>query len=154
MAYKNKEDKLAYAKKYRAENKEKVNEASRNFMRKKRLDPEYKKMELKNAADYRFENKDKLKQNRFNNRFENRDKALFKRYGITRDQFNIMLFEQNNKCGICGEEFKPIEGKPYTQPNVDHCHSTGKVRGLLCSPCNRSLGFNDKFKKQIKEYLK
>src|SRR6267142_1795993 len=41
---------------------------------------------------------------------------------------------QENSCAICGVSFSRT-------PHVDHCHVTGKIRGLLCSKCNRGLGF-------------
>ena len=60
------------------------------------------------------------------------------RYGITPDSFKKMLKEQNNKCNICSVEFDELI---FNQKiNVDHCHTTNKVRGLLCSLCNRGLG--------------
>jgi len=55
-------------------------------------------------------------------------------YGLTEDVYNQMLEEQNNECGICHDELK--EGKIH----IDHCHSTDKVRGILCSQCNPALG--------------
>jgi hypothetical protein len=57
------------------------------------------------------------------------------KYGITPNKFLEMLAEQNGKCKICGT-------KPTTQRglHVDHCHTTGIVRGLLCHGCNVALG--------------
>ena len=49
-----------------------------------------------------------------------------------------MLKKQNNKCKICLVEFDELI--PNQKINVDHCHTTNKVRGLLCSLCNRGLG--------------
>lgn len=56
-----------------------------------------------------------------------------KKYGITKAQYDALLAEQNGNCYICGvhEEYNL---------RVDHDHSTGKVRGLLCSACNVALG--------------
>jgi hypothetical protein len=48
--------------------------------------------------------------------------------------------EQNHRCAICFEVFeddKPMKGKG---PCIDHCHTTGKIRGLLCRHCNLMLG--------------
>lgn len=57
----------------------------------------------------------------------------FNKYGITTEQFNLMLKEQDNKCLICL--------KPSTRIlQVDHNHINGKVRGLLCWKCNTFLG--------------
>lgn len=65
-----------------------------------------------------------------------------KQYGISLEQYAEMLENQGGGCAICGAT-KPSERTKYFA--VDHCHSTGKVRGLLCSKCNRGLGlFNDK----------
>lgn len=64
-------------------------------------------------------------------------KLRFKLYGISPEQYNFMLEKQDNKCAICKEVKEII--------NVDHCHSTGKTRGLLCQACNLGLGnFRDK----------
>lgn len=66
-----------------------------------------------------------------------------KRYGITYEEYEKLLKEQNNKCAICGSEDAQsirTSGKLF----IDHCHTTNRVRGLLCSKCNYALGqFND-----------
>jgi hypothetical protein len=65
-----------------------------------------------------------------------------KQYGISLEQYEEMLHNQGYGCAICGTK-KPSERTKYFA--VDHCHNTGKVRGLLCTKCNRGLGlFNDK----------
>jgi len=59
-------------------------------------------------------------------------------YGITIEDFNNMLLKQNNKCGICKQSLdKHLLGK---FPNIDHCHKTKIVRGILCRECNTGLG--------------
>lgn len=58
-----------------------------------------------------------------------------RRYGITVEQFNAMLVIQKGRCAICGK----FNGSKRLC--VDHNHETGKVRGLLCDPCNKVLGF-------------
>ena len=58
-----------------------------------------------------------------------------RKYGITFDQYNQMLAAQGGVCAICGEAC--ITGKRLA---VDHCHTTGAVRALLCSNCNTGLG--------------
>ena len=70
-------------------------------------------------------------------------KSKFKRqYGISLEQYDEMLQNQGYGCAICGTK-KPSERTKYFA--VDHCHDTSKVRGLLCTKCNRGLGlFNDK----------
>jgi Autographiviridae endonuclease VII len=54
-------------------------------------------------------------------------------YGLTFEDYDRMLSEQNNSCKICKESPK------YTL-RVDHSHKTSKVRGLLCNECNKGLG--------------
>lgn len=61
---------------------------------------------------------------------------LKRRYGITIDDYNNMLSTQNYSCGICKIPLNTY-GRAF---GVDHCHTTGKVRGLLCHSCNLSLG--------------
>lgn len=56
-------------------------------------------------------------------------------YGITKDEFETMLVEQNNCCDVCGLEFSNED-----KPAVDHCHASGKVRGLLHTSCNAMIG--------------
>lgn len=66
-----------------------------------------------------------------------------KRYGITWEDYQSLLEEQEYKCAICGASNSQSE-RTSGRLFVDHCHSTGKVRGLLCSKCNHALGqFND-----------
>ena len=55
-----------------------------------------------------------------------------------------MLVKQDEKCTICGGSWNLV---------VDHSHSTGKVRGLLCRICNRNVGWLEKFDTIIKDYL-
>jgi len=60
-------------------------------------------------------------------------------YNLTKEDFLKMLDSQGNVCAICRSDDWGC-GKKTTRPHVDHNHETGKVRGLLCNNCNRSLG--------------
>lgn len=60
-----------------------------------------------------------------------------RKYGIERDQFQQMLEEQEGVCAICRQE---CNRSTTTRMCIDHDHSTGKVRGLLCFQCNVGLG--------------
>jgi hypothetical protein len=63
-------------------------------------------------------------------------KYTLKKYGLTIEDFEELANHQNLLCAICGRERKL---------HVDHDHSSGMVRGLLCQPCNTSLGhFNER----------
>ena len=64
--------------------------------------------------------------------------ARFKRlYGITLDEYNLMVTEREGCCDICGIHYNET-GKNLA---VDHCHTTDKVRGLLCFNCNIGIGY-------------
>lgn len=58
---------------------------------------------------------------------------LEKDYGITLELFQNLLVKQNNCCAICN--------CLLVKPHLDHDHKTGKIRGLLCKPCNQGIGF-------------
>lgn len=62
---------------------------------------------------------------------------LREQYGMEMEDYERLLAEQGGGCGICGRK-KPTKGKRYFC--VDHCHETGKVRGLLCYNCNVAVG--------------
>jgi hypothetical protein len=59
------------------------------------------------------------------------------------ETYDQMLLEQGGVCDICGkpESAKHSKGNKLLSLSVDHCHETGKVRGLLCRNCNRLTGF-------------
>lgn len=65
-----------------------------------------------------------------------RNMRNYKRYGITVDRYNEMLYIQEHKCAICLRHVNQLKRKLH----VDHNHKTGEVRALLCSNCNTSIG--------------
>lgn len=66
---------------------------------------------------------------------------LKERYGITPEDYDRILEEQGGVCKICGgTDVRTSGGRKAKFFCVDHCHSTGKVRGLLCHGCNVGLG--------------
>lgn len=74
-------------------------------------------------------NKDKLRNIR-------RATKLRLKYGITREEYLMLLSKQDNKCKICGKAEKD-NGRELA---VDHCHNTNRIRGILCVRCNAGLG--------------
>lgn len=61
-----------------------------------------------------------------------------KKYGLTIDEYEQMIKEQNNCCYICGDP--PEKSKGFKRLVIDHCHDTNKVRRVLCNSCNIALG--------------
>jgi hypothetical protein len=65
-----------------------------------------------------------------------RDRYLETKYGINLKYYNFLLNYQNNCCDICNIH----KDKLKYNLCVDHCHTTSKIRGLLCRKCNKALG--------------
>lgn len=81
------------------------------------------------STSYARENKDKIQPHWMGY-------SLKRRYGITVQQYGEILDRQGGRCAICGAD-ACCTGRNFS---VDHCHVTGKVRGLLCSLCNKGIG--------------
>lgn len=62
------------------------------------------------------------------------------RYGLTLDQYAELLRKQRGVCAICGEPETLVRKGTLCQLTIDHDHTTGQVRGLLCNNCNRAIG--------------
>jgi hypothetical protein len=83
---------------------------------------------------------------------------LQKRYQISLDEYNNLLQKQNSKCAICHASSNQ-ESRPNDRAqrfDIDHCHITKKIRGLLCRRCNIFIGYIDKdlhLLDKIKAYL-
>ncbi len=71
-----------------------------------------------------------------------KSKHLQKKFGISLDEYRALHEAQDGRCAICGdrETARRRGGDSPRDLAVDHCHITGKVRGLLCFMCNTSLG--------------
>jgi hypothetical protein len=83
---------------------------------------------------YRLKNIDKIKSNQY-----------IKTYGITLEQKNQMIKDQNGLCGCCGES---MGDNPHNM-HMDHCHITNKIRKVLCSKCNHALGLMGESEKKV-----
>lgn len=109
---------------------------------------------------WREKNKDKYNENMRLLRSTNKDMFknidLKRTYGITLEDYNRMLLEQDNKCKIC-KKSNPSSKRTFA---VDHNHETNEVRGLLCYGCNRALhaletkGLFDEAQKYLNYYRK
>ena len=65
---------------------------------------------------------------------KNRNRIMIKSYGLSLEAYNALFDTQNGLCKICGCTSK-------RRLAVDHCHKTGRIRGLLCFKCNMGLGY-------------
>jgi len=59
------------------------------------------------------------------------------KYGLTPEETKQILEEQNHQCKLCSKDLTTL---PEKQVHLDHDHTTGKIRGFLCMPCNVGLG--------------
>lgn len=103
------------------------------------------------AREYNIRKHIELRKTNIVHKKKQRNRHYFKEYKITEDEKNIILKSQNDKCPIC--ETSPGNPKNW---HLDHCHKTGKIRGILCSRCNQGLGlFKDNVESLRKaiEYL-
>ena len=85
---------------------------------------------------------------------DNAEYLLWYKFGVDQEMYDEMAAEQDNCCAICGvhaTEDKANRWDGTGSLNVDHCHETGLVRGLLCSQCNQGLG---RFKDNIESLKK
>lgn len=117
---------------YRAKNPLKIKEANKASYIKKRDE------RIKSAKIWKENNPEKMKEIKanFKKRYPNYSRlSTLKKHGLTMDEFGAMIEQNNNSCWICSTPFKNI-----IDAKIDHCHTTGKVRGLLCSHCNTALG--------------
>lgn len=93
----------------------------------------------------KFRSQDKNKSSERSSRYK-------QKYGITLEEYEVLLEQQHNKCFICDTEH--ADSKPLY---VDHCHKTGTVRKLLCQHCNTGLGMfrdNPELLTKAADYLK
>ena len=71
-----------------------------------------------------------------NDKVKDKDSKLRRKYGISHNDYLEILEAQNGRCAICGTDVPGGKGAFH----VDHCHTSKKIRGLLCHHCNVGLG--------------
>jgi hypothetical protein len=133
-----------YRKEYKKKNKDRIREYSKEY----ELRPE-RRIKM---ADYRVNPINKARSRESGVRYRDRNPKVSKnghlrrKYGITIEVYEQMLKSQGGVCKICKNPETEVDKKRGKLKDlaVDHCHTTGKVRGLLCGRCNKALGkFND-----------
>jgi hypothetical protein len=94
-----------------------------------------------NGKNWRNKNKEKCYE-------VSRKNQLMRNFRITEREYIELLVKQNGECAICGASSADAAGSKLC---VDHDHSTGEIRGLLCRRCNAGLGFFNDDKELVKE---
>lgn len=129
------------ARKWRAENRERHREAEKaRYRQRMEDDPDgLRKERSEYMRKWRAENRERsnatTRRSNAKNKEKLRDRRYQKKYGLSSAECDAMLAEQEGKCGICRSPDSP---RGWC---VDHCHSTGAVRGILCHDCNTGIGF-------------
>lgn len=93
---------------------------------------DFKKNYYRNPALHREAGKRWRIKNPGQHRLINRTSHLKRIYGLSLVEYDQMMITQDGNCAICTEKME--------KPHLDHCHTTGKIRGLLCGPCNHAIG--------------
>lgn len=152
---KNKEKRVKQAIEYQKKNRAKRNEYMRKYIKKNRdriLELRRANADQRNARRREQYKADPLMRQQYQQYAkqwqeknpERRFAQRLKPYGLTPEQYRDILSRQNGGCAICGIERsrdKSRRSKSGTRGlHIDHCHTSGKVRGLLCSDCNLALG--------------
>ncbi len=104
----------------------------KNKEKRKEYGKKYYQLNKEKRKEYDHLNKEKR------NKYSRKSYLLrtLKKHGLTMDDHKRMLREQNNCCAICGKRKETLS----MAMAIDHCHITGKVRGLLCRDCNVGIG--------------
>lgn len=130
---------------YEILNRDKINERKRQSRR--NFTEVQKEKERQRLRNWRKENREIYNAKRRKERKENPEKyrkirrleKLKYYYKFSQEEYDIMLLAQGGVCAICKSD-NPRCNKKSKHFQIDHCHKTGKVRGLLCSNCNRGIG--------------
>lgn len=96
-----------------------------------------------NVSNYDFVHgycKECMKQRYIKNKDIHRAYAIQQNFNLSWEQYTNLFNEQDGKCAICNKDIYLAATDKNKTAHVDHCHKTGKIRGLLCARCNHGLG--------------
>jgi hypothetical protein len=127
--------KIEKDRRWKKSNSLKIKEGSRKYYLKnhERIKDNVRKWEVNNPVKVKQNNLKKNKSWYKNNQEKVKKYHLKRLYNITIEEWRILFESQSSCCAIC----KTTEAKRW---HTDHCHKTGKVRGILCHHCNLGLG--------------
>ncbi len=119
-------------------------------LKNKELASEYRRQYYLDNREHTLEiNRQWRKNNKKKDKDLKRRYHLKKYFGITLEEYDQMMADQDGTCAICNE---PCFSKPSLA--VDHCHDTNRIRGLLCHQCNVGLGAFKDSTHLLKEAIK
>lgn len=129
---------LPYARAWKQKNKEKVQQKQKEWYENN------KEIILKKSREYYKEHRQELiektkkwvEDNPEKRRAYQKQYFLRRNFNLTEEEYNNLLNKQNNKCSICGVDLFLDKTKAV----IDHDHTTGELRGILCTNCNIGLG--------------
>jgi hypothetical protein len=133
------EERRAYHRDWYHKNKEKVREQQKanRLARRDEINALQRKRRAENRDEVNRKFREWCDKNRERYSKLSRRRHILVTYGLTQEAYDALLVSQGGKCAICRRE---RWGAKRNTPHVDHDHATGKVRGLLCTDCNTSLG--------------
>ena len=125
-----------------------INCFSKSKMHRNGIRPECRQCRNARARDYYKTPEGKKKVQKYAKKYNEanplvwKQRYLLRTYNITIQEYDELLKKQGGVCAICGrpEEIRNPTARDRSSLAVDHCHETGKVRGLLCFKCNTGIG--------------
>ncbi len=136
--FKNREKVKKYKKGYRKNNKNELSKYQNGYQKSN------KERILKQRKEYRYINKNKIRWTWIHHIYH-----LGENWQGAKLLWKAIFKKQHGRCAICERKFS-LKNRACT----DHCHKTGKFRGLLCHRCNRMLDVAEKYMDNINNYLK
>lgn len=116
-------------------------------------DPKWVRAQRKYFKQYRKKHKARLTKASRDYQRKHALRIQLRRKGLTLEEYERVVAKQGETCAICGG---PPGGR-WKKYNIDHCHKTGRMRGLLCKACNHAIGLfrdNPRLLKRAIAYLR
>jgi len=126
----------AYMKHYKENNRNKIKDSQDLYRLRKgcELRDKLKKRRLENLEKARAKDRERYHKNKEGHKIRQYRYHLKRTYGLDLLEYEKLFELQSGECAVCLQ-------KPRYKLHVDHCHTTGEIRGLLCASCNRGMGY-------------